>query len=94
MTPSAGLRVRPRYWTFEKVREDIEERGAAAFWRDVVERHGLLTGWYHDRELYHRIGYLVAIGDSIPDLIEASQVADPLGVPQTDSSTGSVSDSS
>ncbi|MGI8434792.1 MAG: DUF262 domain-containing protein [Nocardioidaceae bacterium] len=73
MTPSAGLRVRPRHWTFEKVRGVIEERGAAAFWRDAVARHGLLMGWYHDRELYHRIGYLVAIGDSVPDLIEASQ---------------------
>lgn len=73
MTPAAGLRVRPRYWTFEKVRDDMETRGAAAFWRDVVARHGLLTGWYHDRELYHRIGYLVAVGDSVPELIAASQ---------------------
>jgi hypothetical protein len=30
-------------------------------------------GWYHDRELYHRIGYLVATGDSITDLIEVSR---------------------
>lgn len=73
MTPNAGPRARPRYWTFEKVRADIERRGAAAFWRDVVARHGLLTGWYHDRDLYHRIGYLVAIGDTVPDLIEASR---------------------
>lgn len=72
MTPAAGLRVRPRYWTFEKVRDDIDARGAAAFWRDVVARHGLLTGWFNDRVLYHRIGYLVAIGDSVPDLIAAS----------------------
>ena len=64
-----------------KVWKDIDERGAAAFWRDVVERHGLLTGWYHDRELYHRIGYLVATGDSIPDLIADVQVADPFGFP-------------
>ncbi|MFW5473166.1 DUF262 domain-containing protein [Knoellia sp. CPCC 206450] len=73
MTPAAGLRVRPRYWTFERVRDDIGQRGAAAFWRDVVARHGLLSGWFHDRELYHRIGYLVAIDDSVPDLIEASR---------------------
>ena len=73
MTPAAGLRVRPRYWTFEKVRDDIEKRGASAFWRDVVARHGLLTGWFHDPELYHRIGYMVAIGDSVPDLIEVSR---------------------
>ena len=73
MTPSAGSRVRPRFWTFEKVRDDIDERGAAAFWRDVVARHGLLTGWFHDREIYHRIGYLVAIGDSVRDLIDDSR---------------------
>jgi hypothetical protein len=73
MTPTAGLSVRPRYWTFSRVREDIEERGAAAFWRDVVERHGLLLGWYHDRALYHRIGYLIATGEAIPGLIQTSR---------------------
>ena len=45
----------------------------AAFWRDVVERHGLLTGWFQDRYLYHRIGYLIQIGDSIQDLIDLSR---------------------
>lgn len=73
MTPTVGLKARPRFWTFLQVFEDVQERGAAAFWRDVVERHGLLTGWYRDRELYHRIGYLVATGDSIPALIELSR---------------------
>ncbi|MBD5829923.1 GmrSD restriction endonuclease domain-containing protein [Janibacter melonis] len=72
MTPHAGLRERPRYWTFGKVQEDIATRGAAEFWRDVVERHGLLTGWFRDRDLYHRIGYLVQVGDSIQDLIDAA----------------------
>lgn len=73
MTPHAGLRERPRYWTFGKVQEDIAIRGAAEFWRDVVERHGLLTGWFRDRDLYHRIGYLVQVGDSIQDLIDTSR---------------------
>jgi hypothetical protein len=73
MTPSPGTKVRPRYWTFTKVFEDIAERTTADFWRDVVKRHGLVTGWYHDRLLYHRIGYLIAIGDSLSSLIEASE---------------------
>lgn len=73
MTPHAGLRERPRYWTFGKVQEDIAVRGAAEFWRDVVERHGLLTGWFRDRDLYHRIGYLVQVGDSVQDLIDTSR---------------------
>ncbi|WP_083435459.1 DUF262 domain-containing protein [Pseudarthrobacter siccitolerans] len=73
MTPKAGLRERPRYWTFSKVQEDIAKRGTAAFWRDVVERHGLLTGWFQDRDLYHRIGYLIQVGDSIQELIDLSR---------------------
>lgn len=73
MTPGPKFGLRPRHWTFEKVRDVIDDHGAAAFWRDVVARHGLLTGWFRDRHLYHRIGYLVAIGDSLPDLIRAAQ---------------------
>jgi Protein of unknown function DUF262/Protein of unknown function (DUF1524) len=73
LTPFSGLHGRPRYWTFGEVHKDVQHRGAAAFWRDVVERHGLLTGWYCDRVLFHRIGYLVQIGDSISDLIHSSR---------------------
>lgn len=73
MTPKAGLRERPRYWTFSKVQEDIAKRGTTAFWRDVVERHGLLTGWFQDRYLYHRIGYLIQVGDSLRELIDLSR---------------------
>lgn len=73
MTSKAGLRERPRYWTFSKVQEDIAKRGTTAFWRDVVERHGLLTGWFQDRYLYHRIGYLIQVGDSIQELIDLSR---------------------
>lgn len=73
MAPRGEHKDGTRYWTFGKVRDDIEDRGVAKFWRDVVERHGLLTGWYQDRTLYHRIGYLVAIGDSVPELIALSR---------------------
>ena len=51
-----------RYWVFEKLRPQIEE-SAADFWRDVVRMHGLITGWFHDRVVYHLIGYLIATGD-------------------------------
>lgn len=82
MTPEDAHGRRPRFWTYLKVREAIEQRrtdqdgaeqdGEDAFWRDVVERHAVLTGWFHDRLLFHRIGYLVAIGDSVSDLIQAA----------------------
>lgn len=73
LTPNAGAKARPRYWTFSKVLERVAESGVEAFWNEVVERHGLLIGWYNDRELYHRVGYLIATGVSVSELIEASQ---------------------
>ena len=76
MTPPSPDGSRPRYWTFSKVSNVIRENkkdGVSKFWGDVVERHALLMGWYRNRELYHRIGYLIATGDSIADLIELSQ---------------------
>lgn len=51
-----------RYWVFEELRPRIEE-SSSEFWRDVVRMHGLLTGWFHDRTLYHLIGFLIATGD-------------------------------
>ena len=59
-------------WVFNEVWKLIQDLGVTRFWSDVVERHGLLTGWFNDRDLYHRIGYLVATGDSIQELIEVS----------------------
>lgn len=73
MTPHAGLTSRPRYWTFEKVLDRVAADGVAQFWNDVVERHGLLTGWFNDRELYHRVGYLIAVGVPVAELIDESQ---------------------
>ncbi|MDQ1247981.1 MAG: hypothetical protein QG597_2353, partial [Actinomycetota bacterium] len=81
MTQGGERHDRPRYQTFTEVWDRISgapthadsKPGAAAFWHDVVERHGLLTGWFHDRGLYHRIGYLVASGDSIRDLVQEAQ---------------------
>lgn len=50
-----------RYWVFEELRPRIEN-SAAEFWRDVVRMHGLITGWFHDRTLYHLIGFLITTG--------------------------------
>lgn len=62
-----------RHWLFGRARDHIHARGVEAFWSAVVAHHGLLTGWFKDRDLYHRIGYLVAVGDSITDLVTLSR---------------------
>ncbi|NYG55277.1 DUF262 domain-containing protein [Nocardioides perillae] len=62
-----------RHWLFGRARDHIQSRGVETFWSAVVAHHGLLTGWFKDHELYHRIGYLVAIGDTIADLVTLSR---------------------
>lgn len=62
-------RHRPRYYTFETLRPKIEEE-PQAFWDGVVSLHSLIVGWYEDRNIFHKVGYLVALGDSFADLVE------------------------
>ncbi|GAA2185280.1 DUF262 domain-containing protein [Leucobacter alluvii] len=62
---------RPRYYTFETLRPAIEN-SPQDFWDDVVRLHSLVVGWYEDRDLFHKVGYLVATGESFADLVESA----------------------
>ncbi len=54
-------RDRPLYHTFETLRPRIEE-SPTDLWNEVIDLHSLVLGWYDDRDLFHKIGYLVAAG--------------------------------
>lgn len=64
-------RHRPRYHTFETLRPKIES-DPQAFWDDVVRLHSLIVGWYEDRDIFHKIGYLVAVGESFAALLDST----------------------
>jgi hypothetical protein len=66
-------RERPLFHTFETLRERIDRESAQAVWDDVVDRHSLLRGWYDDRNLFHKIGYLTASGTAFNDLVAAAE---------------------
>jgi hypothetical protein len=57
------------FHTFETLRPRIIA-DADAFWNEVVDLHSLLLGWYEDRDLFHKIGYLVAIGVRFAEILE------------------------
>jgi hypothetical protein len=54
-------RERPPFHTFETLRQQILD-DADAFWNRVIDLHSMVLGWFEDRSLFHKIGYLVAIG--------------------------------
>jgi hypothetical protein len=59
------------FHTFEALREQVtaEPQG---FWNSVLDLHSLLIGWYSDRDLFHKIGYLIAQGVRFRELIARS----------------------
>ena len=57
------------FHTFETLRPLIMA-DADEFWNQVVDLHSLLLGWYEDRDLFHKIGYLVAVGVRFAEILE------------------------
>ncbi|GAA1243268.1 DUF262 domain-containing protein [Oryzihumus leptocrescens] len=62
-------RERPLFYTFDRIRELIEQTSPEDVWESVVDLHSLVQGWYDDRGLFHWIGYLVATGSRFEDLV-------------------------
>lgn len=73
-TLAGGPRGRDRsaFYTFETLREEIIA-DPLAFWRRVVDLHSLVLGWYEDRDLFHKVGFLTAIGMSFQELVELAR---------------------
>ncbi len=65
-------RDRPLFHTFETLRDRIKD-DSQRFWRDVVGLHSLVLGWYDDRHLFHKVGYLIAVGQTFEELVELSE---------------------
>lgn len=63
-------RARPRFHTFDVLRRQIEQSGVAAVWDDVVQLHALVVGWFENRELYHKVGFLIATGERFSALVD------------------------
>lgn len=63
---------RPIFHTFETLRPMIE-KSAQDLWDRVIDLHSLVMGWYDSRDLFHKIGYLIARGRLFGELVELSK---------------------
>jgi len=62
------------FQTFESLRGDIARSDDQEFWRSVVDLHSRVLGWYDDRALFHKVGYLIAVGRrTFQDVFELSK---------------------
>jgi hypothetical protein len=66
-------RERPRFYTFDILRRKMEELSPEVVWNQVIDMHALVLGWFENRDHYHKIGYLVAVGHLFADLVELAK---------------------
>lgn len=65
---------RPSFHTFDELQGRITNPEAAIqVWGEVLDLHALLRGWFEDRSLYHKVGYLVAVGEPFSDVVDLAR---------------------
>ena len=62
----------PLFHTFHTLRSRIQ-KDPLETWDQVLDLHSLITGWFEDRNLFHRIGFLVATGNNLGSLVGLSR---------------------
>ncbi|MCT7904700.1 Uncharacterized conserved protein [Candidatus Ornithobacterium hominis] len=65
------------YYTFRKYAEKFKIKSENEInnnWKEVKRCFQTLQDWFNNRELYHKIGFLITIGHDIKQLIEKSQL--------------------
>jgi hypothetical protein len=72
--------ARERFHTFFHFKKEIEDVAAsghpdppAKVWAQILESYYLLKEWYEERDLYHKVGYLVATGEKLAELVNQSK---------------------
>ena len=61
-----------RYYTFDSLREKADKE-SLAFWDEVVALHAQILGWFEEPHWYNKIGFLVACGISIGEILRLAK---------------------
>ena len=70
--PATGA---PRFHTFYALQKKVQE-GCLAFWDEVVALHAYVLGWFEETRWYNKIGFLVACGTALNDILGWAQGTD------------------
>lgn len=67
--PATGAR---RYHTFDRLQERVQ-KNSQDFWKEVVALHAQILGWFEEPRWHNKIGFLIACGLSIGDILHLAQ---------------------
>lgn len=58
---------------FKRCLDAQQDRDSLAVWKPVRKRYHILREWFEDSDLYHLVGYLVAINVRVAELVRESE---------------------
>lgn len=61
------------FYTFRHFVEKLKESNIKEVWKQVKQCFQVLEEWYNDRKIYHKVGFLVATGSRIKDILYSSK---------------------
>lgn len=64
---------REKFFTFYYFSERIRHKNKKKIWEEIQDYYQLIKEWFENRNLYHKIGYLIATGDKLQDLVKESK---------------------
>ncbi len=64
---------RDEYFTFLYFVQKIKQSESAKVWSQIQSYYQYLKSWYEDRDIYHKIGYLISVGENITNIIKLSK---------------------
>lgn len=64
---------REKLFTFFYFLDEMKENSKIEIWRNIQAYFLLLKEWYNKREIYHKVGYLIAIGEKMQNLVDQSK---------------------
>ena len=62
-----------QFFTFYHFSKKLQTTSGLEIWKSIQEYYLVLKEWYQKRELYHKVGYLVAVGKSLQTIIKDSK---------------------
>ncbi len=62
-----------QFYTFYYFIDQIKTESKVKIWQEIQAYFLILKEWFEKRDIYHKVGYLVAIGKSMPAIIEESK---------------------
>lgn len=64
---------REEFYTFFYFSKETESKSKVEIWNEIEAYFLILKEWFEKRDIYHKVGYLVAIGNSMRSIIDGSK---------------------